>query len=220
MITKYVFTKWVGSILLLALLIMPLTASATVQASGATVRATELRGELSSGYSAHYLAVEPAQRDGTITLTLRVDPKTDPRAASRVNLWVLSPEGLRALKEGEKPEHVAIAAGNPTVLDEDEHQADSGKKEASFKASGRQIYTVIVYSRASVSTNYTLVATSGMLIDGSGQTKAVDQASEQTKPADKAVEQSKPMEQNTAQPKPTEKPTEPTQNEDEAGGDE
>jgi hypothetical protein len=208
---KNAFVKPVGSVLLiLGLLITPLTAFATDMSSDATVRATELQGELSSGYSAHYLAVEPAERDGIVRLTLTVNPQDNARVANRVNMWVLSPEGLRDVQGGEKPDSVAIAAGNPTVLDEDADAADNYNKEASFQTSGLRPYTVIVYSRAPVSTTYTLVADNAILVDASGQTVAANNTSEQTKPADN-----------------TSKPTEPANNAngqtdtgDEEGGDE
>lgn len=52
---------------------------------------------------------------------------------SQANLWVLAPEGLQALVEGEKPDAIAIAAGNPTVFDEAAREApDHFEKVASF----------------------------------------------------------------------------------------
>src|SRR5215212_6429646 len=143
---KHIHIKQVVRLFLIVVLfVMPLTSYAADKASPKTpLRAAELQGQLPSGYSAHYLAVEPTQRDGIVTLTLAITPQDNRRVGNRVNLWVLSPEALRALQAGEKPEHVAIAAGNPTVLDADADPEDLYHKEASFKASARQVYTVIV----------------------------------------------------------------------------
>ncbi len=187
---KHALVKAVGGVLLIvALFVMPLTALATELSASATVRAPAVEGALASGYSAHYLAIEPTERDGVVTLSLTVNPQDNPRVANRVNLWVLSPEGLHAVEAGEKPENVAIAAGNPTVLDADADPEDIYHKEASFLASGRQTYTAIVYSRAPVSITYTLVADNAMLIDASGQTKAVADPGGQAKGADNGGEQ-------------------------------
>ncbi|MFN8489613.1 MAG: hypothetical protein U0350_18660 [Caldilineaceae bacterium] len=221
---KYAFIKTLGNLLLLlSLFVTPVTAIAADRSAGAAVQATELQGELTKGYSAHYLAVAPTQRDGTITLTLKIEAKVNTRAASQVNLWVLSPEGLRQLQGGERPEHIAIAAGNPTVLDADAEAEAFYSKEATFKASGRQTYTVIVYNRAPVAVNYTLAATNGTLTDASGQTKPVAagaqaEPSRPTAAATPTVGQSQPAAQTPAQPKPTNTPS--TSGDDEGGGDE
>jgi hypothetical protein len=185
---KYALGKAIGSACLLwALLLGPSAAFAAEGSSGKPVRASELNGALPIGYSAHYLALEPAQRDGTVTLTLTFGPQNDPRVGNRVNLWVLSRQGLQDMLAGDKPANVAIAAGNPTVLDADEEK-ETFELDASFKAFGRQTYTVIVYSRAPVSTTYTLAVDNAMLVDASGQTKAADkEASEQTSAAAEAA---------------------------------
>lgn len=222
--TKLAFIKIISNLFCLCVLLLtPLTVWATDQPADAGVRGAELQGELAKGYSAHYLAVVPTERDGTLSLTLTVAPKVDTRAASQVNLWVLSPEGLRRFQEGEKPEHVAIAAGNPTVLDADADAEEFYTKEASFKASGRQTYTVIVFSRALVATSYTLAVTNGALLDASAQTKTVAKASAPSAPAaavTPTVVQSQPTAQATAQPKPTNPPSSAGNDDDEGGGDE
>lgn len=200
----YLSSKWIGALFLLfGLMSIPLISYAAKEPPQQTpTSATGLSGQLPRGYSAHYLTVEPTQRDGTVTLHLAIDPNLNLRAASLVNLWVLSPEGVRKFKAGEKPNQIAIATGNPTGLDETADAKAIHNKTATFKTSGRERYTIIVYNRATIPVNYTLTVDHGLLLDPSGQTKA-GSAAAQAQATAKATEPPKLAATSTAQPSPT-----------------
>jgi hypothetical protein len=156
-------------LLLIVLLIIPLSSFANE-----SLRATKVYGELAKGYSKHYLAVEPTQRDAIITLSLTIEPQDVRRVANKVNILLLTDDDLRRVQAGDKPEDLAFATGNPTVVDRDAPPKQIFNKTASFKASGRGTYTVIVYSRAPIPTSYTLTAENAELVDGSGQVEAAE----------------------------------------------
>jgi hypothetical protein len=159
-----------GLLLLAALVMMPLTSFA----QDTSLRATKVHGELDKGYSKHYLALEPTQRDAIITLTLNIEPQDKRRVANKVNLLLLTAEDLRRVQAGEKPEDLAFATGNPTVVDRDAPPKLIFNKTASFKASGHGTYTIVVYSRAPIPTAYTLTAENAEIVDGSGQVTAAE----------------------------------------------
>jgi len=170
-IRKLAWGKLLGGLLLLAaLVVMPLTSFA----DDASLRATAVHGALDKGYSKHYLRLEPTQRDAIITLTLNIEPQDKRRVANKVNLLLLTEDGLRRVQAGDKPEDLAFATGNPTIVDRDAPPKQIFNKTASFKASGRGAYTIIVYSRAPIATTYTLTAENAEIIDGSGQVEAVE----------------------------------------------
>lgn len=167
---KFAWAKWLSGLLLLAaLFVMPHSSFA----DAASLRATKVHGELDKGYSKHYLALEPTQRDAIITLTLNIEPQDKRRVANKVNLLLLTEDGLRRVQAGEKPEDMAFATGNPTIVDRDAPPKLIFNKTAEFKASGRGVYTVIVYSRAPIPTTYTLTAENAEIVDVSGQVEAL-----------------------------------------------
>jgi hypothetical protein len=159
-----------GLLLLAALMVLPLTSFA----EDASLRATKVHGELAKGYSKHYLALEPTQRDAIVTVTLNIEPQDQRRVANKVNLLLLDEDDLRRVLAGDKPDDLAFATGNPAVVDRDAPPKLIFNKNASFKASGRGVYTVIVYSRAPIPTTYTLTAENAVIVDGSGQVTAVE----------------------------------------------
>ena len=169
--TKDFTTTWkpVATVfLLLALLITPLSAFAANTAAE-TVRNTELSGSLADSNTRHYLSVEPSERDGEVTLTLTFGPQDDGRIANKVNFWVLTQSALEDTKDGTVGyQDVALAAGSPIS-----GKSDDYKVRAAFNATGKQSYTVIVYSEARVAVDYTLQVDNGILVDDSGQTHGV-----------------------------------------------
>lgn len=178
-------------VLLLCLLIPPLTASA----QSTPIQASALNGELSNVSSAHYLSLEPSERDGTVTLTLRFGPQDDQRIAGRVGFWVLSASGLRDFQAGAKASDVAIAAGNPVSNKNDDYL-----RQASFTVVGRQNYTVIVYSRALSPASYTLSAEKAMLVDNSGQTHSTGDMQQATVASPNSATQSGATQGNASLP--------------------
>lgn len=136
----------------------------TVQDS--TVRATRVSGELPNQFSAHYLGLQPAVRDGTVVLTLRYDPQ-DPQIQGLVNFLVLTEDGLRRFLAGEDPADLDIAAGNPLAVG-----AQGNVLQGSFLDSGRGNYTVVVYNESQLPVTYELIAQNGILLDAAGQIAA------------------------------------------------
>ncbi|MEZ4660213.1 MAG: hypothetical protein R2911_21865 [Caldilineaceae bacterium] len=159
-----------GLALLLVLLMLPRTSLAQADA----VRATVVRGELDKGYSKHYLALEPTRRDAIITVTLDMEPQDARRVANKVNLLLLDADDLRRVQAGDKPEDLAFATGNPTIVERNAPPELIFHKTASFKASGRGVYTIVVYSRAPIPTSYTLTAENAEIVDESGQVEAAN----------------------------------------------
>ena len=86
--------------------------AAQEQPAAEPLRATRVNGSLSNQYSAHYLGLQPAQRDGTVVLTLSYDPQ-DASLAGLVNFIVLTEDGLRRFLAGEDPTDLDVAAGSP-----------------------------------------------------------------------------------------------------------
>ena len=178
--TKAFTTTWkpIATVfLLLALLITPLSAFAADTAV-ATVRNTELSGSLADSNTRHNLSVEQTERDGEVTLTLTFGPQDDGRIANKVNFWVLTQSALEDTKDGTVGyQEVALAAGSPISGKNDDY-----KVRAAFKATGKQSYSVIVYSEAQVAVDYTLQVANGTLVDASGQTHgvAVEQMADNT----------------------------------------
>lgn len=166
---KLAWFKLLGGLLLLAaLMLLPQTSFA----DDASLRATTVHGELEKGYSKHYLKLEPTERDAIITLTLHIEPQDKRRVANKVNLLLLTDDGLRRVLAGDRPEDLAFATGNPTSVERDAPPKQIFNKTASFKASSRGAYTVIVYSRAPIATAYTLSAENAEIVDDSGQVEA------------------------------------------------
>ena len=152
---------------MLALMLVTAGASVVAAAPATPVSAATLTGELTAG-SANFLTVQTTERDGTITLTLNYDPQDD-ALVGKVNFRVYSTAGLRAYQDGAAPSQVNIATGTPI-------KKDSKVLRASFKESGRGLYTVEVYNHSAVSVHFTLAAGNAMLTDASGQTQSPDSA--------------------------------------------
>lgn len=158
--------------LLLGLLITPVSAFAAETAANAAIQSGELSGTLTNSNTRHYLGVESNERDGEVTLTLSFGPQSDGMIANKVNFWVLSQSALETTLDGTIGYgDVDLAAGSPISGKDDDY-----KVQATFKVTGEERYTVIVYSRAAVAVAYTLTASNGLLIDDSGQTQTVSAA--------------------------------------------
>lgn len=160
----------IGLLLFAALSIIPLTS----HAAATSLRATKVHGELDKGYSKHYLALEPTQRDARITLTLNIEPQDKRRIPNKVNLLLLDEDDLRRVLAGEKPEDLAFATGNPAIVDPHAPPKLIFNKTAEFKASGRGKYTIVVYNRAPIPVAYTLTVENAEIVDESGQVTAAE----------------------------------------------
>lgn len=136
------------------------------QPAAEPLRATRVTGALSNQYSAHYLGLQPAQRDGTVVLTLSYDPQ-DATLAGLVNFIVLTEDGLRRFLAGEDPTDLDVAAGSPLQFG-----SARNRLQGALKDSGRGNYTVIVYNESTTPITYELLAQNGVLLDSAGQTVA------------------------------------------------
>ncbi len=124
-------------------------------AQATVLRTTEVKGDLATQFSMHYLGLEPMSPDVVMKLTLEF---TQP-----VNFWVLDEAGFRQVQAGERPSAVNIAAGNPIP------NAPSNQVGAEIKAAGTSKYVVIVYNRSQGIASYTLKAENATLVDDAGQ---------------------------------------------------
>jgi hypothetical protein len=157
----------------LALLTMPApSAHAASPAQETTQRATTVAGTLSpAGY--HYLGLEPSLRDGTVVLTIALEPADDEELRGALNFMVLTDDGLRRVLAGADPFALDIAASAPLQFD-----PIGNKYQAVFNASGRGQYTVIVYNTGGKIGAYSLTALNGVLFDDANQVRVVAAAPE------------------------------------------
>ncbi len=118
----------------------------------------QLAGSFKQAYQHHYFALTPTIRDGSITLSLSFDPQQNQTLRENINFLVLTEEGLRSVLAGGPPVNYDIATGSFGLFG-----ANQNKLFASFKASGRGSYTVIVYNNSSVPARYILSAAGGVL---------------------------------------------------------
>jgi len=149
---------------MLVVVLMPQYVYAAPLVPSQPLRVSAISGTLANASSAHYFKVQPSGRDVIVTLTLSFGAQGNQSVANKVNLWVLSPESLKSFQGGANLHTVALASGNPMPL-----KADDYKAQASFKITGINAYTVIVYSKTAFPTIYTLQASNAMLIDNGGQ---------------------------------------------------
>ena len=148
------------------------SAQAAPPAQETTQRATAVSGTLNpTGY--HYLGLEPALRDGTVVLTIALEPADDKDLRGALNFMVLTDDGLRRVLAGADPFALDIAASAPLQFD-----PIGNKYQAVFKASGRGQYTVIVYNTGGKIGSYTLTALNGVLLDDANQVRIVSAAPE------------------------------------------
>ncbi len=152
---------------LLTWALAPAVARAEPASQQTEQRATSVKGELApSAY--HYLGLEPSLRDGTIVLTLALEPSDDTDLRGAINFLVLTDDGLRRVLAGADPVDLDIAASAPLQFD-----PLGNKYQATFKSAGRGLYTVVVYNTGGKFGGYTLTALNGVLLDGAGQTATV-----------------------------------------------
>lgn len=151
--------------LLLAWTPAPVAAAPVAQAP--VERATSVRGQLDPA-EYHYLGLEPSLRDGTIVLTLALEPSDDTDLRGAINFLVLTDDGLRRVLAGADPVDLDIAASTPLQFD-----PLGNKYQATFKSAGRGLYTVVVYNTGGKFGSYALTALNGVLLDDAGQTETV-----------------------------------------------
>jgi len=162
---KTIFT---GS-LVLAMLTMPVSAFAAPMIPDASVRASELSGNLLDSTSQHFFSIEPNANDSDVTLTLTFGSVNDGRIANNVNFRIFDQSGMRQLQDGVKASEASFGGGSP-IYGKD----DNFKVNDTFQVSGKQGYSVMVYSNASAPANYTLRADNALLVDTSGRSQPAE----------------------------------------------
>jgi len=142
-------------------------AQAATPAQTTAQRATAVAGFLDPA-SYHYLGMEPTLRDGTIVLTIALEPADDTDLRGAINFIVLTDDGLRRVLAGADPVDLDIAASAPLQFD-----PIGNKFQAMFKASGSGHYTVVVYNTGGKTGGYTLTALNGVLLDDADQIRVI-----------------------------------------------
>ena len=123
-----------------------------------------LQGALDTPYEKHYFGLVPNIQNGAVTIKLDVDPKDVEALQGKVNFWVIDSDSLRRVIAGARPQDFAIATGMLVTAGPDE-----GKLRADFTSSGRDEYTLIVYTDAEVPATYKVETPGAGLLDGLGQ---------------------------------------------------
>ncbi len=124
-----------------------------------SVRVTQIAGALPTPYAHNYWSLIPTIRDGVVVVTLDYDPRDQEALQGGLNFWVVDEDGMRRVVSGAQPESVALAGGS-----EVRYGVDKGKLQASFQASGKGQYAVIVYNDTAVPATYTVTALGGQLL--------------------------------------------------------
>lgn len=159
---KTIFT---GS-LVVAMMTFSLPLFAVDMIPDATLRASELSGNLANLTSQDFFGIEPAENDSEVTLTLTFGSQNDGRIANNVNFRIFDQSGMRDLQDGETASAAAFGGGSPIYGKDDDYKVSN-----TFKVAGKQGYTVMIYSNASTAVNYTLRANNALLVDSSGKSQ-------------------------------------------------
>lgn len=145
----------------------PLATVAPPASPSGAARAASVRSTLAPG-GYHYLGLEPTLRDGTVVLTLALEPSDDLALRGAINFLVLTDDGLRRVLAGADPFDLDIAASAPLQFD-----PLGNKYQAVFTASGAGPYTAIVYNTGGKIGGYTLTALNAVLLDDANQVQVV-----------------------------------------------
>lgn len=151
--------------------------TAPVSTTPQVVRETMLEGDLAPD-TIHYLGLETSQRDGTVELSMNVNPADNSEVLRRTNFFVIPTNELSRLSASTRLSDVAIAAGNRVF------GGAANERKASFQAVGTGPYTVLVQNTSQdVTVNYSLTVDGGILVDDSSQTKTAQEAATTAAPA-------------------------------------
>ncbi|MEZ4706285.1 MAG: hypothetical protein R3A44_03715 [Caldilineaceae bacterium] len=132
-------------------------ASATINTATAQ-RTFELQNQFNLPYQHHYYGVEPAIANGRIQVTLAYALTAAELSVNPPNFWVLDEDGLRRVISGARPMDVNIANGAIVP-----NGADEGKLRATFDASGKGPYTLVIDNNANSSAAYHVRISGGFL---------------------------------------------------------
>lgn len=133
-------------------------------------RGQSVTGELPKQFDQHFLGLEPSERDGSIKLTLTIDPQDNSEVLRKVSFLVLNEDGFKKFLDGASATNLAIAAGNRLF------DGSSNVRVASFNAVGSSPMTVIVYNNSEFAASYSLTAEGAVIVDDAGQTTTAKDA--------------------------------------------
>lgn len=177
--TQSKWQRFFAAILVTAMLVTSLapTAFAAEQAAPAyqEVRASEVTGLIPGGQFAKiWLGIAP-ERPGTVTVTAVWD-RSNPEQ-NGLGFFILNEANLAAVVAGQNLRDNNVGAGSTNFF----LNGPDNQQGASFRATGGA-YTVIVYNDSASDANFTLSIDNGVLVDGSGQVKAVGASEESATP--------------------------------------
>ena len=136
------------------------------------VRASEVTGTIPGGQFAKiWLGIAP-ENPGTVNVTAVWD-RSNPEQ-NGLGFFVLNEANLSAVVAGQNLRDNNVGAGSTNFF----LNGPSNQQGASFRATGGA-YTAIVYNDSASDANFTLSVDNGVLVDGSGQVKAVGAAEEE-----------------------------------------
>ncbi len=130
-----------------------------------SITARRVSGTLADASVRHYLNLEPDIRDGLVVFNFRYDPQNVRELTGNINFWILDEHALRRVAAGDDPRDVNLATGFPVPF-----SPFPNELQASFNASGRNPYTVVLYNNSPISASYALAVTGGIVVDQYGQT--------------------------------------------------
>jgi len=177
--TQSKWQRFFAAILVTAMLVMSLApaAFAAEQAAPAyqEVRASEVTGVIPGGQFAKiWLGIAP-ERPGTVTVTAVWD-RSNPEQ-NGLGFFILNEANLAAVVAGQNLRDNNVGAGSTNFF----LNGPDNQQGASFRATGGA-YTVIVYNDSASDASFTLRVDNGVLVDGSGQVKAVGAPEETATP--------------------------------------
>lgn len=173
--TQSKWHRFFAAILVTAMLVTLLApaAFAAEQAAPAyqEIRASEVTGTIPGNQFAKiWLGIAP-ERPGTVTVTAVWD-RSNPEQ-NGLGFFVLNEANLAAVVAGQNLRDNNVGAGSTNFF----LNGPDNQQGANFRATGGA-YTVIVYNDSASDANFTLSIDNGVLVDGSGQVKAVGAAEE------------------------------------------
>ncbi len=154
-------------------IVTPTPAPTPIPLGAASVVGRRLSGSLDGEYERHYIGIAPQISDGQVQLSMEYAPLDRPELAGKMSFWVLNEEGVRELVRGDEPSSINLATGFASPF------ANFGELLASFKATGSENYTAVVFNESGVPATYALSAAGALLKDDYGQTnEAIGAAAE------------------------------------------
>ncbi|MEZ4663530.1 MAG: hypothetical protein R2911_38805 [Caldilineaceae bacterium] len=121
-------------------------------------RTIELENQFNLPYQHHYYGLEPTIADGRVQVTLAYALTAAELSVNPPNFWVLDEDGLRRVISGARPMDVNIANG--AIIP---NGADEGKLRATFGASGKGPYMLVIDNNANSTAAYHVRISGGFL---------------------------------------------------------